>query len=120
MKKTIFTILILVFMVTLAEAKIYVCLDKTTGEARGTVDINEKAIGDWAKQFIMIESDEDYRGKKGFEIKFEGQKLRQATKKEIDDYNKTQADIVNEAQKKKALETLGLTEADITKIKAIP
>lgn len=76
--------------VSICEAKIYVALDKSTGEAKRFVDIDEKVIGDWAKNFIMIEADESYRGKEGYEIKFENQKLRFATQIEIDTYKQAQ------------------------------
>lgn len=109
--------IMILFVAGLAEAKIYVALDKSDGTVKGTVDIDEKTIGDWAKQFVMIEAGEDYRGKDGFELKFEGQKLRKATKKEIDDYNDEQAAKLKINQKKKALEILDITEADLEKIK---
>jgi len=117
MKKVLFVMIMILFVAGLAEAKIYVALDKSDGTVKGTVDIDEKTIGDWAKQFVMIEAGEDYRGKDGFELKFEGQKLRKATKKEIDDYNDEQAAKLKINQKKKALEILDITEADLEKIK---
>lgn len=119
MRKIIILIFSVLMLTSYAEAKMYVCLDRSTGEPVGTVDIREQAIGDWSKQLIMIEADEAYRGKQGFEIRFEGQKLRKATDNEISSYNNTQASKVKESRRRKAMEDLGLTESDLSKIKAI-
>ena len=86
MKKILMTVLILGFLVTNAQAELYVTLSKTTGEPQGTVNINEKAVADWAESFILVEAGKEYQGKHGYEMKYENQELRLATQEEIDEY----------------------------------
>ena len=119
MKKLLFVIGLLL-IASIAEAKIYVCLSKTDGTPQGAVDINETAIADWAKKFTMIEADESYRGKQGYEMKYQGQKLRHATEQEISDYKQTQEQSSEALKKASVLATLGLEQKDIAKIKKLP
>lgn len=86
MKKLILTFLLIVCISVTAEAKTYCLFDKETGEGKGTVSIKEEYVADWAKDFILKEGGEKYKGLQGHEIKLEGGKLRKATKKEIKDY----------------------------------
>ena len=68
----------------------------------------------------MKEADDSYRGLKGYEIKYQGQKLRKATQQEVDDYKKDKKDKLDKAEKDSALKVLGLTQSDIDKIKNLP
>jgi hypothetical protein len=74
---------VLIFTANVCFGQMYVAIDKETGEVKGTVDVRPENIGGWAKIYIMKMVDESYRGKKGYEIKFEGGKLRPATPSEI-------------------------------------
>jgi len=116
--RRMFIIIILGFFVTsLCEAKIYVALDKQTGDPQGTVDIDERTVGEWAKGFIMLPADESYRGLQGYEIKYDNKKLRRATIVEIDSYKN---DIDNRARllrKQNILDELGITESELNKLK---
>ena len=85
MKKIIFVI-VFCLIAQLSFAKTYVLLDKLTGEVKGTASISDDHIADWAKNFIIREGGEEYRGKKHYEIKFEDGKVRHATQQEIADY----------------------------------
>ena len=118
MKKILLAI-IMVLIACSAEAKIYVCLDKSTGEARGSADIDPKNIGGWANQFAMIEADESYRGLQGYEIKYENQTLRKATDQEIADYKQAQSDSIQAKKKQDMMDTLGITSDTLTSIKSM-
>ena len=120
MKKFILTLLLIVCVSVIAEAKIYVCLDKSTGEPQGVASLKPEMIADWAENFIMIEADDSYRGLQGYEIKYKDQKLRKAMQSEIDAYNLEQENETKLKQKEKALEILGLNEEDLDKIKKLP
>lgn len=117
--KKIILITVVLFIASFAEAKVYVCLDKSTGEPKGMTDIDEKTIGDWAKKFVMVEADESYRGKSGSEIKYEDQKLRHATEAEIASQKQAKEAEAIVSRKQKALDEIGLTIDDITRIKAL-
>ena len=124
MKKFIYVLgvvsLIMISLSTVAEAKLYVCLDKTTGEPTGVASISDTNIPEWAERRILIPADESYRGKHGWEIKYKNGKLKHATQSEKDEY-KEQKRQEREARKKSdALETLGLTDEDMQKIKNLP
>jgi len=119
MKKLII-IVTLILLATTCEAKIYVCLDKQTGEPKGTTDLDPKNISQWASQYTMIIADESYRGLKGYEIKYENQTLRKATPQEIAQYEEEQEALLEADSKEKALKTLGLTDEDIEKVKKLP
>lgn len=73
----------LILMANVSCAEIYAVFDKETGECKGTVDIKEDYVSDWAKNFILKRADESYRGKQSFEVKLEKGKLRHATQEEI-------------------------------------
>ncbi len=119
MKQVLFTILIVSFCLT-ANAKIYVALDKTTGEPRGTINIKLEAVADWAEKFILIEADESYRGLHGYELKYKNEKLKKATQAEKDAYKAERKAEQDARRKSDALETLSLTQSDIDKIKNLP
>jgi len=104
---------------TLAYSEVYIVIDKESGDVKGMVDIKPDAIGSWANNYVMKQADETYRGLKGKEIKYINQKLRKATEKEISDYDKSMIESMKGAAKAQALEVLGITEADIIKIKAL-
>jgi len=118
MKKILFTLVILMFCYQ-AEAKVYCLFDKTTGEGKGTASIKEDYVSDWAKDFILKEADESYRGKHGHEIKLENGKLRKSTEQEIAAYEHAQEQASEAAQKQRVLDILGLNTEDITKIKQL-
>ena|SRR3990167_10938447 len=103
----------------MAEAKVYVVVDKDTGILKGTVEISDEAISEWTKKYTVKEAGEDFRGKHPHEIKIENGKTRHATNEEIDTYNQQTENETKSARKKKALEDLGLTNADLAKIKAL-
>ena len=98
-------------------AELYVCLDKSTNEPKGMIDTSQKT--EWEKSFILIEADESYRGKAGYEMKYDG-KLRHATAEEIAAYKQAEEQAQEANKKAKALEILGLTTKDIEKIKKLP
>ncbi len=79
------TLFVIVFMVisAIGYCNLYVAIDKESGQVNGTVEVLPENIGEWAKDFTMKEADESFRGKNGYEIKFEKGKLRPATKEEI-------------------------------------
>jgi hypothetical protein len=83
------------------------------------VDVKSENIGDWAKTNTMKLADESYRGLNGYEIKLEDGKLRKATKTEVDTHKQVQETSSIISQRKKALETIGLTEADVSKLKSL-
>lgn len=89
---------------------LYVCLDKITKEPKGITSVREENLSDWEKDFIMIEADESYRGKQGYEIKYENGKLRFATQQEIEDVlaqrKQEQEQIVQTRKKQEFLELL--------------
>jgi hypothetical protein len=118
MKKLLIVIGFL-FIASLARSEVYVCFDKETGDAVGMVDIKPDTVGDWAKTYVMKEADESYRGKQGHEMKFENKKLRLATEKEIADHKKEIDDKAKINSRKNALEAIGITEADIAKLKGM-
>jgi hypothetical protein len=117
--RILFTVIGLLLFSSISNAEIYVCLDKETGEPKGMVDIKPDTIGDWAKKFTMKQTDESYRGKAGHEIKIEDGKIRHATETEIADYKKVQAEQAEVVNKENALKAVGLTSADIEKIKKL-
>ena len=119
MKKIILVFCFVNLLCFNSNAEIYVCLDKETGEPKGMVDIKPENVGDWAKKFTMKLVDESYRGKAGYEIKVNGGKIRHATEIEISDYKKIQVDQAEIVNRASALKAVGLTEADIAKIKAL-
>lgn len=124
MKKIFLTILILVCFCVTVEAKTYVLRDQLTGEPQGAASISDKAINDWAINYILEIPDnpEDFRGKRGYEMKFENGKTRLATQSEIDTYlaqqEQEQQNAVNAKKKQEFLDWL--EDEDIkTKIKDI-
>ncbi len=112
-------ILLTLLMTTVCYADVYVCLDKVTNEPKGMVDIHPGALTAWGESFIMIPADESYRGRNPWELKFEGNKLRHATKNEIQLYKDQLKDEQKALKKQDALNTLGLSESDIDKIKKL-
>lgn len=63
---------------------IYITLDKVTSEPVGTIDISIFDIGAWEASYNLIEADETFRGKQGYEIKIDtGNIPRLATSEEI-------------------------------------
>lgn len=90
--------LITIFLSTFAEAKTYVLRDKLTGEPAGTASIADKYINDWAKDYILTDEGEEFRGKHGWEMKYENGNVRHATKAEKDAY-KAQKEAEQEARK---------------------
>lgn len=119
MKKILLALLVIVCFCLTAEAKTYVTLHKTTGEPQGVSSIADENVADWAENFILIEADESYRGKHGWEIKYKNQKLYHATKIEKDAYKAQKKQEQDVRKKADALETIGLDESDIQKIKNI-
>lgn len=120
--KTVLAILMIFSLCTLAQAKVYVTLDNLTGEPTGSASISDKAVADWAKNFILIEADKTYQGKNGYEIKYDNETLRHATQIEIDTYlqqqEQNQQNIENEKNKQILLDLLD-NESVKTKIKDI-
>ena len=118
--KKIILIVCLVLLASTCEAKMYVCLDKKDGTPQGTADIADINIADWATKYILITADESYRGLNGYEVKFQNQKIRKATKQEVDEFFDKQAQDVEKKKKEDALKATGLTDKDIGKIKKLP
>ena len=117
MLKNILLGLLICLFTQVCEAEWYVCLSRVDGSPQGGVSIKPEALADWSKDYIMIEADETYRGKHGYEMKYSNQKLRHATEGEIDTY-KAEKEQAKEAKKRlKALEALGLDEDDLLNIK---
>ncbi len=116
MKKIILLTLLIVFSVFCgANAKTYVVFDKTTGEIKGVASLSEELFLERSKIEILREADQSYRGKHGYEIKYENSELRHATQQEIDDYLDS---IRPPTEKEEFLEML--KDKDIkTEIKAI-
>lgn len=119
MKKILFTVLCLVCITNLSEAKMYVCIDKKTDEVKGTVDILEKNFNEWSKNFIMVEADENYRGKKSYEIDYGNGKISLSSKGDISKKLEVINSKIKDEQRKISLDVLGLTESDINKIKGL-
>lgn len=119
-KGFLFTLALIIAIPLNAQAKVYVCMSKTTGEPQGTVDINPENVGQWASSYTMVEADESYRGLMGFEVKYENKKLRKSTEKEISDYKQAEEAEMIAKQKENALATLGLSQHDLDKVKALP
>lgn len=94
----------------------YVTLDKVTKEPTGVVNILPKALPEWEAKFDLIEVDESYRGKHGYELKYENNQIRFATQQEIDDYLDS---IKPKTEKEKFLDMLKDPDvkAEIKKIK---
>ncbi len=118
MKTILLSLLIVGFCLT-ANADYYVFFDKETGECLGVSSISQDTVIEKAKQYILKQGDETYRGKQGYEIKFENGKLRHATKAEKDTYKAEKKAEQDTKRKADALELIGLTEDDIAKIKNI-
>lgn len=96
---------------------IYVAIDKETGQVVGSTDVQPESIGEWNKTYTMKKTDESFRGKQGFEIKFENKKLRLATEKEIEDYLKEKEKAARVNKRKQLLEDLGMTEEQLLNLK---
>ena len=120
--KIILSVILIVSFCLTANADPYVTINKTTGEPAGFANISSKAVADWAKKHILVEADESYRGKHGWEIKYENGNLRHATEQEIANYHaqkEQEAEQAAAARKKQDLSNL-LDDEDIkTKIKNI-
>ena len=65
-------------------ASLYVALDGN--DPKGVTSVKDKYLSDWEKDYTMIKVGEEYRGKNGYEIKYDGSKLRLATQQEIDNH----------------------------------
>lgn len=115
--KKIIIISFILLLTKLSYAEVYVAIDRETGECKGTVDVRPENIGEWNKDYTMKLADESYRGLKGEEVKIVNGKLKKATDKEISDYKKEQADKDKIERKKKALEDLDITQAELDKLK---
>jgi len=123
MKKSIFVILCLsILILGNVYAETYVCLDKTTGEVRGTIDIKPTAVPDWAKRYILVEADNSYQGLKHYEIKYENQILRKATQAEIDTYLDQETQNIIDLKKQDFLKWLddADVQAKVKNIKSTP
>ena len=97
----------------------YVTLDKNTKEPQGFASIHYKDIKDWEERFDLVEVDDSYRSKQGYEIKYENGKVRHATKQEIEAYE-TQLEQQQKAKvKEQVMETLGITQENIDKLKTL-
>jgi hypothetical protein len=114
-------ILLAVFMLfpSFVFGDVYVCVSKDTGQPAGVVDIKPDRVSEWAKLFTMKIADESFRGKDGYEIKVVDSKLRLATKQEIDAYKAANKIEMDAGRKQDIMNTLGITEDDLVKLKAI-
>lgn len=122
MKKVLFVLIVAMLCCQLANAEVYALFNKETGEGHGTVSINENYVADWAQKYILKLAGEEYRGKKGYEVKLEGGVLRLATQQEIDDYLAAQEQAQEDATfaKEKAKFLGWLDDEDVkTKVKDI-
>ncbi len=97
----------------------YVTLDKNTKEPQGFASIHYKDIKDWEERFDLVEVDDSYRSKQGYEIKYENGKVRLATQQEIDAYKQQQETALKEATKEQAMETLGITQENLDRLKTL-
>ena len=98
---------------------IYVKLKKGTNEVLGTVSVSPLVLNDWEKDYTMIPAGEDYRGKSKIEITSDAGKLRFATQQEIDAHKQSMEQATRVDKKEEALAALGLTQADLDKVKAL-
>lgn len=64
--------------------ELYVAIDGTN--PKGVTSVKDEYLKDWEKDYTMIKVSEEYRGKHGWEIKYDGVKVRLATQQERDDY----------------------------------
>ncbi len=119
--KQIFLIFTICVISVTVNADTYCLFDKATDKPLGTVSIADENLLDWEKNYTIRKpkNPEEFRGKHHWEIKYDGGKIRHATKAEKDAY-KAEKKIENDAiSKASVLENLGLTEEDISKIKNI-
>ena len=111
MKNIIVVSMLLFFVGTgICHADWYVLRNKQTGEPMGGAELRQDAVSAWEKGFI-VEKNEAFRGKQPYEMKYDGGKLRLATKAELDTYRDSLKQQADSANKQELLRILGVTEA---------
>ena len=89
--KIIFLILLFSLVTRLSFADLYVVLDEH-GQPNGTAQVKDEYLSKWKQEYTMIKVDESYVGKHGYEIKYENNRIRHATKSEKEAYKQAQED----------------------------
>ena len=119
--KNIISIIICIFLLILiigkCEAKLYVCVDKTTNEPRGVTDIDDASRQEWENDFLLIDAVETLRGKQGYEIKITDGKATENTKEAISQYRTQMAERAERENFDSILKMLGITNDQLKKIK---
>ncbi len=89
------------------------------GTPKGVSWQTDKTLINMQKKYTMIKVGQEFVGKQRYEIKYDGSKVRLATQQEIDDFIQQQEQAAEIVKKQTALNTLGITQTDIDKLKAL-
>ena len=118
--KKLFLVLVFVFgFAVFCDAKVYVIIDKATNKVCGTADIDDAYLSDWQERYIIKEAGEEFRGKQPYEIEYKDDTLSFASDEKKSEYKlKIEKEKV-ESLKRDALNILGLTEEDLSRIKGM-
>lgn len=102
---------------------LYAIVDKNTNEPLGTLEICSDEIEDYSKNYKIFEVDKSFRGKFGYEIKYEDDTVRLATEEEKQNYLSSRDSEIATSKvtslRENVLEALGLTENDLLVLKSV-
>ncbi len=98
---------------------LYALVDKNTNEVSGTAFIKDTHKSDWSKKYLLFPKDASFGVRSPHQMKYENGGVRLATQTELDTYE-TEKEVEKDVrEKEKILNTLGITEEDLTELKKL-